>query len=156
MAQSFQIYSIGCIHNQNGKAWIEVDAPYKNTIQGLDAFSDILVLYWLHENDTPEGRNVLQVHPQNNSTSLLTGIVATHSPRHPNRIALTRCQSLGVHDLRIDLKTIDASDNSPLIDIKSYIPSKRGGIDVKIVSWVAKKGKVQVLYPRSWAELCPL
>lgn len=139
MAQSFKIYSIGCIHNQKGKAWIEVDAAYKNALKGLEAFSDILVLYWLHENDTPEGRSALQVHPQSNSANPLTGVFATHSPRRPNPIALTRCQILGINDLKIDLKTIDARDNSPLIDIKSYIPSELGDIGVKIASWVAKK-----------------
>jgi tRNA (Thr-GGU) A37 N-methylase len=39
----------------------------------------------------------------------------------------------------MDLKIIDARDNSPLIDIKCYIPSARGTTGVKIANWVVKK-----------------
>ncbi len=139
MTQSFEVYSIGRIRKQDGKAWIEVDAPFRSALLGLEAFSHILVLYWLHDNDTPEGRGVLQVHPQNKASNPFTGVFATHSPRRPNPIALTRCRILGINGLRIDLDTIDARDNSPLIDIKCYIPLESGDADVEIAAWVPRK-----------------
>jgi tRNA-Thr(GGU) m(6)t(6)A37 methyltransferase TsaA len=138
MARSFKIYPISRIRKQDVKAWIEVDAPYQNAILGLDAFSHILVLYWLHENDIVEGRSMLQAHPQHNAANLFTGVFATHSPRRPKLIALRRCRVLDINGLRIDLNTIDARDNSPLIDIKRYIPPKSGDADVEIPDWVRR------------------
>jgi len=135
---SFELKAIGRIRNAEGKSWIEIDEAYLDAMQGLELFSHILVFYWFHENDTPEKRAVLKVHPSHNPANPLTGIFATHSPMRPNLIALTRCRILKIEGHKIYLDQIDAFDNSPLIDIKCYFPSKDGDIDVRTPNWAGR------------------
>ena len=138
----FELKVIGWIRNIDNKAWIEVDDKYLEAMQGLELFSHILVFFWFHENDTPDKRNVLKVHPCRNPKNPLTGIFATHSPMRPNLIALTRCRIERIEANKIYLDQIDALDNSPLIDIKSYFPHKSGDVEVKTPNWAGRVKQV--------------
>ena len=126
MQQTFTLYAIGRIHNRGDSAWIEIESPYRDAMMGLEEFSHIQVLYWFHENDTPECRKVLQVHQCRNSDNPLTGVFATHSPMRPNLIAITRCRIFNLRILTISIDAIDARDGSPLLDIKAYFPPGTG------------------------------
>ena len=109
---------------------------------GLESFSHITVLFWFHENDTPEKRKIMQVHPCNNPDNPLTGVFATRSPLRPNLIAMTTCRIMRIVKTRIYVDHIDARDNSPLIDIKCYIPDGLDD-DVLIPDWVGNKSDRQ-------------
>jgi len=135
LQQTFTLYAIGRIHNRDASVWIEIEAPYRDAMMGLEKFSHIQVLYWFHENDTLEGRSVLQVHPCRNLDNPLTGVFATHSPKRPNLIALTRCRILKTDDLTIHIDAIDARDGSPLLDIKAYFPPDNGENEIVVPKW---------------------
>jgi tRNA-Thr(GGU) m(6)t(6)A37 methyltransferase TsaA len=139
--EKFELKAVGRIRNVDGKAWIEVDEAYLEAMQGLELFSHIMVFYWFHENDTPEKRAVLKVHPCHNPANPLTGIFATHSPMRPNLIALTRCRIEKIDENKIYLDRIDAFDNSPLIDIKCYFPPDGRDVDVRTPNWVGRVKK---------------
>ena len=64
----------------------------------------------------------------------LTGVFATHSPRRPNPIALSRCRIREVTLDGILVDQIDALDGSPVIDIKSFFPLDDEG-PVKVPDW---------------------
>jgi tRNA-Thr(GGU) m(6)t(6)A37 methyltransferase TsaA len=132
----FLVHRIGRIHKKEGQVWVEVDAPYREAMLGLSEFSHIYVFYWLHENDTPQQRATLQVHPRKNPRNQLTGVFATHAPVRPNLIAMTHCRVISVTEARIYLHAIDARDGSPLIDIKCYIPHDIDQLPVRVPSWV--------------------
>ena len=85
------------------------------------------MLYWFHENDTPEKRRTLKVHPRRNLGNPLTGVFATHSPMRPNLIAMTRCRLIAVDGLTLTVDAIDARPGSPVIDIKSFFPPDLDG-----------------------------
>jgi tRNA (adenine37-N6)-methyltransferase len=122
MENTFQINPIGIIRKTDDSTWIEVDDRYKDALLGLDGFSHIHVMYWFHENDTPELRRTLQVHPRKDPNNPLTGVFATHSPLRPNLIALTLCRILSIQGTFIEVEGLDARNGSPLIDIKCFIP----------------------------------
>jgi tRNA (adenine37-N6)-methyltransferase len=134
MAAAFTIHSIGVIHNTDDEVRIEIYPPCRAGLLGLEQFSHIYVLYWLHLNDTPEARGILQVHPRKNHANPLTGVFATHSPRRPNPIALSRCRIREVTLDGILVDQIDALDGSPVIDIKSFFPHDDEGA-VKVPDW---------------------
>jgi tRNA-Thr(GGU) m(6)t(6)A37 methyltransferase TsaA len=127
MEKSFKVVPIGIIRKTDARTWIEIDDCYKDALLGLDNFSHIHVMYWFHENDTPELRNTLQVHPRKNPANPLTGVFATHSPLRPNLIGLTLCKILSIQGTTIDVEGLDARDGSPLIDIKCYFPDDQTG-----------------------------
>ncbi len=53
------------------------------------------------------------------STRPLTGVFATHSPVRPNLLAISTCKILSVKDGFITIDSIDAFDNTPILDLKS-------------------------------------
>ena len=121
---SFHLVPVGYVHLRDEKAWIDIFPEYGDGLLGIAQFSHINVLYWLHENDHEKERGVLQVHPCGNDRNPLTGVFATHSPRRPNPIALTRCRIKTVEGNRIVVEDIDAFDGSPVIDIKAFFPDE--------------------------------
>jgi tRNA-Thr(GGU) m(6)t(6)A37 methyltransferase TsaA len=136
MKNRFYIVSLGVIRKENDNARIEIDPAYRDAFLGLDGFSHIAVLYWFHENDTPEKRKTMQVHPRKNKQIPLTGVFATHSPLRPNLIGLSICKILSIKDTTIFIEKIDARDGSPVIDIKCFIPSIELGSDIRLPGWV--------------------
>jgi tRNA-Thr(GGU) m(6)t(6)A37 methyltransferase TsaA len=139
MRRSYQINPVGVIQKNEDTVFIEIYPEYADALSGLDQFSHIIVMYWFHENDTPEQRNILQVHPCGNKKNPLTGVFGTHSPVRPNLIALSLCRILFIDGNRITIDDIDAFDDSPVIDIKSYFPVSVSDEDVRIPNWETKE-----------------
>jgi len=138
---SYQVFPVGVVHAANDDTRIDIYDPYEAALLGLEEFSHITVLYWFHQNDTPELRNTLQVHPRKNPRSPLTGVFATHSPVRPNLIATTPCKILRMDGRSIVIDEIDARDGTPVIDIKPYIPiDKLEASRIKIPEWVSRPG----------------
>jgi tRNA-Thr(GGU) m(6)t(6)A37 methyltransferase TsaA len=136
MQPEFRIHPVGVVRVRENAAWIEVLEEYRDAMLGLEGFSHIHVLFWFHENDTPELRRTLQVHPRKDPSNPLTGVFATHSPLRPNLIGLTRCRIMGIEGSRISIDAIDARDGSPVIDIKCFIPDAKPPADIRLPQWV--------------------
>jgi tRNA-Thr(GGU) m(6)t(6)A37 methyltransferase TsaA len=136
MVETCTLHPIGLIRKTDDTAWIEIFAEYRDAMLGLEGFSHIHVLFWFHENDTPDLRRTLQVHPRKDPSNPLSGVFATHSPLRPNLIGLTRCRILGIEGTRIAIDAIDARDGSPVVDIKCFIPDAQPLSDVRLPDWV--------------------
>ena len=132
----FRIHPVGVVCVKEDAASIEVFEPYRDALLGLEEFSHIHVLFWFHENDTPELRHTLQVHPRKDPSNPLTGVFATHSPKRPNLIGLTRCRIMDIDGCRIRIDAIDAIDGSPVIDIKGFIPDQQPLTGVRLPKWM--------------------
>jgi tRNA-Thr(GGU) m(6)t(6)A37 methyltransferase TsaA len=116
--QTFNVYPIGRVVREGGKTMIVLEKEYLPGLLGLDKHKHVHVVYWFDKNDTPSKRAILQVHPRGDKSNPLTGVFATHSPFRPNLIAISRCEVISVRDNVIEIKDIDAFDNSPVIDLK--------------------------------------
>ena len=136
MKDRYYIFPVGVIKKENENVRIEVYKEYRKALLGLDDFSHITACYWFHENDTPEKRKTMQVHPRKNKQNPLSGVFATHSPLRPNLIALSVCKILSIMDTTIFIEKIDALDGSPVIDIKCFIPSRALKADIRLPEWV--------------------
>ncbi|MCG6974087.1 MAG: tRNA (N6-threonylcarbamoyladenosine(37)-N6)-methyltransferase TrmO [Desulfobacterales bacterium] len=136
MKNRYYVYPLGVIRKKMDSVRIEIEQTYRDAFLGLDGFSHIAVLYWFHENDTPEKRRTMQVHPRRNKQIPLTGVFATHSPLRPNLIGLTICKIIAIKDTTIFIEDIDARDGSPVIDIKCFIPCAELRSAIKLPDWV--------------------
>ena len=136
--RGFQIYPVGVIKREKGEAVIEVYPEYKDALLRLDEYSHVIVLFWFDQNDTPEKRGILQVHPKRHKGAPLSGVFATCSPVRPNLIGLTVCKIRSVDGNSIRIEDIDAFDNTPVIDIKPYVPKKHSlpESEVKVPEWM--------------------
>lgn len=123
--KTFNVKPVGHVKTNEGRFFIELNSEYIPAIKQLGEFSHINVLWWFHQLDKEEHRNVLEVKaPYKNSPEVM-GVFATRSPMRPNPIALTACQIIELDEEKghIYLAYIDAEDNSPVLDIKPYTPS---------------------------------
>lgn len=114
-----------------------INEEYKDCLDGIEDFSHIMVLYWAHRmND--EGRNVTKVHPAGKKEYPLVGVFATRAPARPNPICATTVELLERKENVLKVKSLDALDGSPIIDIKFHHPSYDAPPNVKWPDWVKK------------------
>jgi len=117
--KKYTVYPIGWVRKAEGRTTIVVDKKYQAGLLRLENFSEVWVLYWFDRNDTPEKRSILQVHPGGNKDNPKRGVFATHSPVRPNLIAMTRCKIVSVKDNVIEIESIDAFPDTPVLDLKN-------------------------------------
>lgn len=113
---------VGVVNKQGKRAYVEIYPEYAPALQGLEGFSHLWVIYWFHENDSPESRRTLQVHPRRDPANPLTGVFACRAPERPNLIGFTACRIVNVHGNVVEVADLDARDGTPILDLKPYIP----------------------------------
>jgi tRNA-Thr(GGU) m(6)t(6)A37 methyltransferase TsaA len=113
---------VGVVKKQGEHAYLEIYPEFAPALKGLQDFSHVWVFYWFHDNDTPEQRRTLQVHPRRDPANPLTGVFACRSPERPNLIGFTACRIIQVKGNGVEVAGLDARDGSPLLDLKPYIP----------------------------------
>jgi tRNA (adenine37-N6)-methyltransferase len=129
------LVSLGVVKRDGKRTFLVLDKKYAPGLVSVGDFSHIMVFYWCDRNDTPEKRAVLQFN-RRNKASPLTGIFATRSPARPNPIAITTCKIIQVKDNYVEIEWIDAFDDSPIIDIKPYIPRNDSFPKAQTPVWV--------------------
>lgn len=134
-AKEFVVRPIGQVEKNGERTQIVLDKKHQPGLLGLEGFSHIHVFWWFDQNDTPEKRAVLQVHPRGNRENPLTGVFATRSPFRPNLIALTLCKVISVRENVVEIDAIDAFPGTPVIDIKPFTPAKDSAPDAKGPAW---------------------
>ena len=121
---SYQVAPIGRIQIEGDHARIVLQPEYQDGLLGLEQFSHVWVIWWFDRNDTPEQRQILQVHPRANRQNPLAGVFATRAPVRPNPVALTLCRIVALEGNVLEVDGIDAFEGTPVIDLKPYIPSE--------------------------------
>jgi tRNA (adenine37-N6)-methyltransferase len=113
---------VGVVKKQGKRTWLEIEPEYGPALAGLQGFSHLWVIYWFHENDRPEERQTLQVHPRRDPANPLTGVFACRAPVRPNLIGFTACRIIQVKGNVVEVADLDARDGTPILDLKPYIP----------------------------------
>lgn len=96
---------------------LELAAPYRPGLTGLEVGQYINVLYWMDR-----GRRDLIVQAPRH-VEAPRGTFALRSPVRPNPVALAtvRLTALDIDAGRVGIDAIDCYDNTPLLDIKPWI-----------------------------------
>ena len=94
----------------------EVDEAFAEGLEGLDGFSHLILLYWLGPQP-----DLLTVAPRFDNRS--RGVFASRTPVRPNPIALSVVSLHGIDGRRLHVRNLDCRDNTPLLDIKPYLPT---------------------------------
>lgn len=100
-------------------ARIVIKNKFKDGIKDLDGFSHIYLIYYFHM--TKESN--LEVIPFNDKTNSKRGVFSTRTPNHPNKIGLSLVKIESIKDNIIHIRGVDILNETPLIDIKPYIPN---------------------------------
>ena len=112
---------------------------YTEALEGVEEFSHLFVLFWLHEM-SDEDRKIMKVHPRGRVDMPLLGIFATRTPHRPNPIGLTRVKLINVEGNVITVQGLDAFDGTPVMDIKPF-DSWDTTEDFKVPEWWKKLEK---------------
>lgn len=97
---------------------VTVADQYKQGLQDLAGFSHCILLYHFHESpDTTP----LEVEPFLDAER--RGIFATRAPVRPNSIGLSVVEIETVSDTELTVRGIDVVDQTPLLDIKPFVPA---------------------------------
>lgn len=139
----FTLRPVGHVERTEDRTAIVLDKKYEPGLLGLDGYSHAYVFWWFSQNDTPEKRATLQVHPRGNRNNPLTGVFATRSPRRPNLIAMTLCKVLSVKGNVIEVEKIDAFDKTPVLDVKPFIPGYDSTKEARTPDWLRGGSKRQ-------------
>ena len=105
---------------QDEEAIVEVNPQWVGALEGLEGFSHIWILWWLHESSSPSGS--LRVRPERRSEMPEVGILSTRSPSRPNPLAMTAVRLVERQGGRVRVKGLDAFQDTPVLDIKPYLP----------------------------------
>jgi tRNA-Thr(GGU) m(6)t(6)A37 methyltransferase TsaA len=108
---------------------VEVFPEYVEGLQDLDGFSHIYLIYHLHRVQGVK----LQVIPFLDTQP--RGLFATRAPCRPNPIGLSLVRLERIEANRLYISRLDVLDQTPLLDIKPYIPAFEPSQDVR-VGWV--------------------
>lgn len=96
---------------------IEIDPELLEGLKDLDGFSHIIVIYHFHK----AGPARLTVTPFLDTCP--HGVFATRAPRRPNPIGLSVLRLIGIEGNLLQVENVDILDQTPVIDIKPYVPA---------------------------------
>jgi len=113
---------------------VEVFEEYEEGLTDIEGFSHIILLYNFHKSEEYS----LMVKPFLDDK--LKGLFATRAPRRPNQIGLSVVRLLVREENILFVEGIDVLDETPLIDIKPYVPNFEPNTEFKI-GWL--EGKIK-------------
>lgn len=90
---------------------------YERSLQGLEGFEYIWVVFWMHLNSTWGP----MVKPPRGPKKKM-GVFATRSPNRPNPIGLSALKLTGIEGRMLKVIGLDILDGTPVLDIKPYVP----------------------------------
>lgn len=121
-------------------ARIELIAGLAGALDGVEKWSHLYIIYWLH--NIPRSEQPIVHHPGGAEGSPPLGILATRAPIHPNPIGLTLVELVRREEDVLWVKGLDAVDGSPVLDIKPYPDWEKGQLivvtDFRVPEWVSK------------------
>jgi tRNA-Thr(GGU) m(6)t(6)A37 methyltransferase TsaA len=79
--------------------------------------AEMLVLTWLHQ----ASRDVLSVHPRDDTNRPRKGVFSTRSPDRPNPIGLHAVTIVRIEGNAVTVSNLEAIDGTPVLDVKPVL-----------------------------------
>jgi tRNA-Thr(GGU) m(6)t(6)A37 methyltransferase TsaA len=131
-----KVYFIGVVEKEGEKeARIRISTKFCAGLKGIENYSHLIILYWIHLRNDKENRQTLLVFPRKHAVKIETGVFACRSPSRPNPIGLCIVELLRVENCKLIVKGLDAFEGSPIIDIKPYNPRADSIPNARVPKW---------------------
>src|SRR5258707_4444183 len=91
---------------------LEIFEPWVPAIKGVDFYSSLEVIYWLHLSR----RDLVLKSPKNNKST--RGTFSLRSPQRPNPLGTSIVKLVGVEGNTVLVRGLDCLDETPLVDLK--------------------------------------
>jgi tRNA-Thr(GGU) m(6)t(6)A37 methyltransferase TsaA len=134
---TYTLTPIGYVQKNDTSICLVIQEKLWKATTNLDLFSHIIVLWWIDRMDQPEVRRTLLANPPRNKGPTPSGVFACRSPARPNPIGHTivKLLRLDKQNSRIIVDHMDADNDTPILDIKPYLPSSDRIDDAKVAPW---------------------
>ena len=102
---------------------IEISKEFEKGLYKLNSFNTIMVFFYLDQNNHYKEHSITPPWISEGSV----GVFASRSPDRPNPLGLSIVSLYSIENNILNISSIDAFNNTPVLDIKPYIPE----IDLK-------------------------
>jgi len=126
MVDTGTIRFVGKVESSGEVSTIRIFDEYCPGLMGIEGYSHLFILYWMHLRDDERHRGTLQVTPPRHEGAPLTGVFSCRSPSRPNPIGLTVVELKRADGCMLEVSGLDALEGSPIVDIKPY--SSKGDV----------------------------
>ena len=122
-------------------------------LEGLETYSHAWLLFYFHENSDEHKLNVLNSTTANAKKTFKgkirppgmlgakTGVLSTRSPHRPSRLGLSLVKIVEVDlpNRRLVVSGVDLLDQTPIFDIKPFVPADVPVGEIRYPDWVGKR-----------------
>lgn len=98
-------------------AWLLFEESVLDALSSLHTGDEVILLTWLDR----AHRDVLRVHPRGDRSRPQEGVFSTRSPHRPNPIGLHRVEITAIDGARVQVKSLEALDGTPILDVKPVL-----------------------------------
>jgi tRNA-Thr(GGU) m(6)t(6)A37 methyltransferase TsaA len=138
MFKGGELKFIGVVEDAGELSKVKIFPEFCAGLQRLNDFSHIIILYWFHLRDEENERRVLRVIPKRHLGAPQVGVFASRSPSRPNPIGFCVVELVKIEECTLTVKGFDALENSPIIDIKPYIPRADSIPEAQVPEWTSR------------------
>ena len=117
-------------------AKVVINQEHSQALEGIGEYSHLIVIFWMHKM-THNQKNILKIHPRGREDLPIVGVLASRGKTRPNPIGLAVVELLDVNDNILNVKGLDAYNDSPVLDVKPYDHYDVKN-DIKVPSWWIK------------------
>lgn len=114
-----------------------LDPRYAPGLKGIDGFSHLVVVFYLHQAAGFDPDKQLLRRPRGMESMHEVGVFAQRTKYRPNPIGVTSVELRAVRDNVIVVRGLDALDGTPVLDLKPYIPVFDCVAGARMPDWVA-------------------
>jgi tRNA-Thr(GGU) m(6)t(6)A37 methyltransferase TsaA len=133
----YSVRPIGHVEKNETGIYLTINSELWDATIHVDLFSHLIVLWWIHERDTESDRKTLISYPPRGKGDEPSGTFSCRTPVRPNPIGHTIVKLLEVDDenKRLKIDHMDANQDSPILDIKPYLPSSDRVDNARVEPW---------------------
>ena len=114
---------------------VVLDPKYEEALEGIEAYSHLLILFWLSRVPPKVRGGMLRIHPKSRLDLPLVGIFSTRTQYRPNPIGLTLVQLLKRKKNVLKVRGLDALNGTPVVDIKPISPRSEFPPRPRVPEW---------------------
>jgi tRNA-Thr(GGU) m(6)t(6)A37 methyltransferase TsaA len=106
-------------------------------LQGLDQFSHLLIVFWMHQSSFDAASDLLR-RPRGRADMPPTGIFSQRAKHRPNPIGITMVEMVSVAGSVLKVRGLDAIDGTPVLDLKPYVPAFDRVTKAAVPEWIER------------------
>lgn len=114
---------------------IHLKAEFVPGLQGIEEFSHIVVLYFMHSAGFDPDKDLVR-QPRGRADMPSVGIFAQRAQHRPTPIGVSTVELIGVESGVLEVRGLDAIDGTPVLDVKPYFPIFDRAGNATVPEWV--------------------